>query len=66
MNEHLNKILEGVFREPIFYLNLGTATLSFMPISEIVKIVFYCVSIIATIVVTYKYFLEIKKLKKDE
>ena len=66
MSDTVTKVLDSLLKEPVTYLNAGTAAVSMMPISEYIKIVFYTVSIIASVVVTYKYFLEIKKLKKDE
>jgi hypothetical protein len=66
MSDTIARVVDSLLKEPVTYLNIGTAAVSMMPISEYVKIGFYVVSIIASIVVTYKYLLEIKKLKKDE
>jgi hypothetical protein len=55
-----------MMKEPLTYLNTFTGVISFMQIEEWIKIVFYLVSISATILVSYKYWLEIKKLKKQE
>jgi hypothetical protein len=66
MSDTIARVVDSLLREPVTYLNVGTAAVSMMPISEYVKIGFYIVSIVASIVVTYKYLLEIKKLKQDE
>ena len=66
MSDTVTRVVDSLLKEPVTYLNVGTAAVSMMPISEIIKITFYAVSIVASLVVTYKYYLEIKKLKKDE
>ena len=66
MSDTVTKVVDSLLKEPVTWINGGTAAVSMMPISEYVKIGFYIVSIVASVVVTYKYYLEIKKLKKDE
>lgn len=66
MKDTVTHLVDSLLKEPVTYLNAGTVAVSMMEISEYVKIGFYAVSIIASVVVTYKYYLEIKKLKKDE
>ncbi len=66
MSDTIARVVDSLLREPVTYLNVGTAAVSMMPISEYVKIGFYAVSIIASVIVSYKYVLEIKRLKKDE
>ena len=66
MSDTVTKIVDSLLKEPVTYLNIGTAAVSMMPVEEMIKIAFYAVSIVASLVVTYKYYLEIKKLKRDE
>ena len=58
-------LADSLIKEPVTYLNTATGIISFMAIEEGIKIFFYIVSIVASILVSYKYLLEIKKLKKQ-
>jgi hypothetical protein len=60
------QVADSMMKDPLTYLNTFTGVISFMQIEEWIKIMFYLVSISATILVSYKYWLEIKKLKKQE
>ncbi len=59
-------VVDSLIKEPVTYLNTAVGVASFMSIEEKVKIAFYIISIIATIIVTYKYILEIKRIKKQD
>ena len=57
-------IADSMAKEPVTYLNATTAAISMTSLETDIKIAFYAVSILASILVSYKYWLEIKKLKK--
>jgi hypothetical protein len=59
-------VVDSLIKEPVTYLNTAVGVASFMSIEEKVKIAFYIISIIATIIVSYKYILEIKRIKKQD
>jgi bacteriorhodopsin len=59
-------VVDSLIKEPVTYLNTAVGVASFMSIEEKVKIVFYIISIIATVIVSYKYILEIKQIKKQD
>lgn len=59
-------VIDSLSKEPVTYLNGVTIAVSMMSLEEKIKIVFYAVSIIASILVSYKYVLEIKNLKKQK
>lgn len=59
-------VVDSLAKEPVTYLNTAVGVASFMSIEEKVKIAFYIISIIATIIVSYKYILEIKRIKKQD
>jgi bacteriorhodopsin len=59
-------VVDSLVKEPVTYLNTAVGVASFMSIEEKVKIAFYIISIIATVIVSYKYILEIKRIKKQD
>jgi bacteriorhodopsin len=59
-------VVDSLIKEPVTYLNTAVGVASFMSIEEKVKIAFYIISIIATVIVSYKYILEIKRIKKQD
>jgi 5-keto 4-deoxyuronate isomerase len=61
----LTGVIDSLIKEPMTYVNVGVGAISFMSIEEKIKIAFYVVSIAASILVSYKYWLEIKNLKKQ-
>ena len=62
--ETIAYIADSLVKHPVTYLNATTAILSVSTIETWIKIAFYAVSIFASILVSYKYWLEIKRLKK--
>ena len=62
----LGYVVDSLIKEPVTYLNTAVGVASFMSIEEKVKITFYIISIIATLIVSYKYVLEIKRIKKQD
>lgn len=59
-------VMDSLLKEPMTYVNATVGAISFMTIEEKIKIVFYLVSIIGSVLVAYKYWLEIKQLKKQD
>lgn len=51
-------------KEPITYINLTAIFTSFTDVELFFKLFLYSVSIIASILVSVKYLIEIKKLRK--
>lgn len=60
----MSKILDTL-KEPVNVLNATTFGVSLTTLPEDLKIVFYIVSIIASILVSIKYFYEIISLRKN-
>lgn len=60
----MSKILDTL-KEPVNVLNATTFGVSLTTLPEDLKIVFYIVSIIASILVSVKYFYEIISLRKN-
>jgi len=58
-------VLDSLIKEPMTFVNATVGAISFMTIEEKIKIVFYLISIVGSILVAYKYWLEIKQLKKQ-
>ena len=65
MKDSVAYIIDSLAKEPVTYLNGATAIVSVMSVETDIKIAFYAVSILASILVSYKYWLEIKNLKKQ-
>lgn len=65
MSDTIPKIVDSLLKEPITYINGGGIAMSLMATEAWLKIGFYTVSIVASIVVIYKYYLEIQRLKRD-
>jgi len=61
----LNYVISGLTKEPVTYLNAGAIAVSMSDVEFYFKVVLYSVSIIASILVSRKYLLEIKKLKEN-
>ena len=59
-------LVEKLAKEPLTYINGGGMMISLMDIQSYITIAFYAVSIITSLVLVYKYSLEIKKLKDQE
>ena len=60
----MSKIIDTL-KEPVNVLNATTFGVSLTTLPEDLKIVFYIVSIIASILVSVKYFYEIISLRKN-
>jgi hypothetical protein len=57
----------NIIKEPIMLLNIGTLTITNLSDIEImVKILFYLISIVATILLSIKYIKELKNKKNGE
>jgi hypothetical protein len=65
MKDSLTYIIDSLAKEPVTYLNGATIAVSMMHFETEIKLAFYAVSILASILVSYKYWLEIKQLKKQ-
>jgi hypothetical protein len=61
-----DSLVEKLAKEPLTYINGGGMMISLMDIQSYITIAFYAVSIITSLVLVYKYSLEIKKLKDQE
>jgi hypothetical protein len=59
------KTIIDTLKEPVNVLNATTFGVSLTTLPEDLKIVFYIVSIIASILVSIKYFYEIISLRKN-
>lgn len=62
----LTYVAQGLVKEPVTLLNAGAVMISMTNIEFAFKIVLYTVSIVASILVSRKYLLEIKKLKNQD
>jgi hypothetical protein len=65
MKDSITYIIDSLAKEPVTYLNGATVAVSMMSFETEIKLAFYAVSILASILVSYKYLLEIKNLKKQ-
>lgn len=54
-----------LLNEPLTYVNGATVAVSVSPLQENIKLIFYAFSIIATVLVSVKYIMEIRKLKQE-
>ncbi len=59
-------VAQGLIKEPVTLLNAGAVMVSMSNIEFAFKILAYTVSIVASILVSRKYLLEIKKLKDKD
>jgi hypothetical protein len=59
-------VAQGLIKEPVTFLNAGAVMVSMTNIEFAFKIIAYTVSIVASILVSRKYLLEIKKLKDQD
>jgi hypothetical protein len=66
MKDSVSHIVDSLAREPITYVNGATVAVSMMSFEIEIKLAFYAFSILASILVSYKYWLEIKQLKKQD
>ena len=66
ITDTINYIVNGFFKEPVTYLNAGTVAISMSDVETAFKITLYIVSIVASILVSRKYLLEIKRLKQQD
>jgi bacteriorhodopsin len=66
MKDSVSHIVDSLVKEPVTYLNGATVAVSMMSFESEIKLAFYTVSILASILVSYKYWLEIKQLKKQD
>lgn len=63
--ETFNYVIDALKSNPVTYLNAAAITVSMTNFELILKILLYLVSISASVLVSFKYLLEIKKLDKD-
>jgi hypothetical protein len=66
MKDPVSHIVDSLAKEPITYVNGATVAVSMMSFETEIKLAFYAFSILASILVSYKYWLEIKHLKKQD
>jgi|APGre2960657404_1045060.scaffolds.fasta_scaffold546613_1 hypothetical protein len=57
---------EKLLNEPMTYINGGGIAMSLMDIESAITIVFYAVSIIASLFLIRKYYWETRKLKESQ
>ena len=57
---------EKLFNEPMTYINGGGIAMSLMDLESAITIVFYAVSIIASLFLIRKYYRETRKLKESQ
>ena len=60
-----NYVVQALIKEPVTYVNTAAVAVSMSELETKIKLVFYCVSIIASLLVSVKYLLEIRKLRKE-
>ena len=58
-------LIEKLAKEPLTYINGGGMMIPLMNLETYIQIAFYAVSIIVSLFLMYKYYLEIKTLKKN-
>lgn len=63
--ETFNYVIDALKSNPVTYLNAAAITVSMSNFELGLKILLYLVSISASVLVSFKYLLEIKKLDKD-
>ena len=57
---------EKLLNEPMTYINGGGIAMSLMDVESAITIVFYAVSIIASLFLIRKYYWETRKLKESQ
>jgi hypothetical protein len=62
----LNHVISALTKEPVTYINAGAIAISMTDVEFYLKCTLYVVSIVASILVSRKYLLEIKKLRDNE
>lgn len=60
-----NYVAQALIKEPVTYVNTAAMAVSMSSLETQIKLVFYCVSIIASLLVSIKYILEIRKLRNE-
>lgn len=66
LNDSITYVVHGLANHPLTYLNTAAIAVSMTNIEIGLKVLLYTVSIVASILVSRKYLLEIRKLKKEE
>ena len=66
ITDSIQYVAHGLANHPLTYLNSAAIAVSMTNIELGFKVVLYSASIIASVLVSRKYLLEIKKLKKEE
>lgn len=66
ISDTLSYVANGMIKEPVTYLNVGAMMISVTDVETYLKITLYLVSIVASVLVSRKYLLEIKKLKDSK
>jgi hypothetical protein len=64
--DSINYVANNLAKEPVTYINTAAIAVSMSNVELALKIVLYVVSITASILVSRKYLLEIKKLKENK
>jgi hypothetical protein len=60
-----NYVVHALVKEPITYVNSAAVAVSMTTMETQFKLVLYTVSIVASLLVSIKYILEIKKLRQE-
>jgi hypothetical protein len=66
VTDSINYVAYGLANHPLTYLNTAAIAVSMTNIEIGLKVLLYTVSIVASVLVSRKYLLEIRKLKKEE
>jgi hypothetical protein len=66
ITDSIQYVVHGLVNHPLTYLNSAAIAVSMTNIELGFKIVLYIASITASVLVSRKYLLEIKKLKKEQ
>ena len=61
-----DSLSEKLLNEPMTYINGGGIAMSLMDLESAITIVFYAVSIIASLFLIRKYYWETRKLKESQ
>jgi hypothetical protein len=57
-------LIQKAAKEPMTYINGGGMLVSVVEVENFFKIAFYAVSIVTSLFLIFKYYLEIKKLRE--
>lgn len=65
ISDTLNYTIQALAKEPVTYVNTAAIAVSVTDAETTLKLALYGISIVASLLVSIKYILEIKKLKQE-